>query len=229
MTADKLLTVAVAEIGNKETPININKYGAMYGWNGVAWCVQFVWACFKMAEMSELFYGGKKTASCGAVKKYAEASGLWVTGQYRRGDLVIMDFPGDKYTTNHIGIVESVDGSILTTIEGNTSADNKGSQDNGDGVYRRRRDTKKVKIVGAYRPEYYPEEEEMTQEQFNSMMNVYLRERSEAEPAEWSKTAREWAEENGYIKGDQNGKRHYLSFCTREELVQILYNMKKEN
>lgn len=73
---------------------------------------------------------------------------------------------------------------------------------------------------------YKPEEEEMTQEQFNSMMNTYLLNLANESPSDWSKEARNWAEKNGIISGDQHGNKQYKKFCTREELVQILYNQK---
>lgn len=69
------------------------------------------------------------------------------------------------------------------------------------------------------------EEEEMTQEKFNEMMNVYLEQLSEKDPSGWSADARAWAEENGYINGDERGKRKYQKFTTREELAQVLYNI----
>lgn len=65
----------------------------------------------------------------------------------------------------------------------------------------------------------------LTQEQFNAMMNNYLADLAKKEPSEWSKEAREWAEKNGYINGDQNGNKQYKKFATREELAQLLYNI----
>ena len=103
------------------------------------------------AGASLLFYGGNKTASCSVLKKYAVANKQWVTSDYRPGDLVMMNFSG-KSTPQHIGIVESIDGDTLTTIEGNTSFDDKGSQSNGGAVARKQRNLKY--IVGAYRPFY---------------------------------------------------------------------------
>lgn len=74
------------------------------------------------------------------------------------------------------------------------------------------------------------EEEEMTQEQFNKMMDVYLAERAKQEPADWSKEAREWAEkdENGQalVQGTGTGQA-YKMFLTREEMVTILHRLVK--
>ena len=67
------------------------------------------------------------------------------------------------------------------------------------------------------------EEDEMTQEQFNAMMDVYLAQRAERAPSDWSKPAREWAESVGLVAGDGAGNRRYQSFTTREEAVQMFY------
>ena len=66
--------------------------------------------------------------------------------------MLIYDFPGTAYKTDHCGICESVSGQYVTAIEGNTSNGNTGSQSNGDGVYRRKR--KLSLVLGAYRPKY---------------------------------------------------------------------------
>lgn len=68
------------------------------------------------------------------------------------------------------------------------------------------------------------DEDMITQEQFNAMMDNYLSDLAKKDPSAWSKEAREWAEKNGIISGDENGNKQYKKFATREELVQILYN-----
>lgn len=66
------------------------------------------------------------------------------------------------------------------------------------------------------------QEEEMTQEDFNKMMSVYLADLAKQDPGDWSADARSWAEENGIVTGDEGGKR-YKSLITREEAVTMLY------
>ena len=66
------------------------------------------------------------------------------------------------------------------------------------------------------------QEEEMTQEQFNKMMDVYLQQRAVQPPREWSAADRKWAEENGIIEGDPDGNKRYQSFISREEAVAML-------
>ena len=70
------------------------------------------------------------------------------------------------------------------------------------------------------------EDVEMTQSNFNKMMDVWLTQQAKLSPADWSAAARKWAESNGYIKGDENGNKMYKKPVTREELVQMLYNIK---
>lgn len=65
-------------------------------------------------------------------------------------------------------------------------------------------------------------EEEMTQEQFNKMMDVYLTQQEAKEPSDWSADARNWAEGEGIIAGDTNGNKMYKAFCTREQMVVFL-------
>jgi hypothetical protein len=71
------------------------------------------------------------------------------------------------------------------------------------------------------------EGEEVTQEQFNAMMNTYLAGLGEKEPGEWSVEARTWAEEQGLIQGDENGKKKYKQSCTREQMVVFLHRFFK--
>lgn len=68
-------------------------------------------------------------------------------------------------------------------------------------------------------------QKEMTQEQFNEMMDNWLARRA-AEPASgWSKKERAWMEEMGLIRGDEAGSKSYKSFCTREELAAVIYRL----
>ena len=69
------------------------------------------------------------------------------------------------------------------------------------------------------------EEEPVTYETFKEYMDQYLLERASRKPAEWSAEARTWAEEKGVIKGDDQGRKKYLSWPTREELVEILFRI----
>lgn len=144
-TAAQVLTIAQSQVGYKEGRNNSNKYGAAYGMNNVSWCMEFIWWCFKQAGMD--FY---KTASCTACYKHY-ASRAVSRNSLKPGDIVFFDWDGSG-DCDHVGIVESVGSSRVTTIEGNTSSGNSGSQSNGDGVYRRYRTYSQ--IAKAIRPAY---------------------------------------------------------------------------
>ena len=65
-------------------------------------------------------------------------------------------------------------------------------------------------------------EDDMTQAEFDKMMENYLARLRQDPPSDWSRGAREWAEKNGIIKGDENGDKQYKAFVTREQLVTFL-------
>ena len=84
-------------------------------------------------------------------------------------------------------------------------------------------------IPAAPKPEIKEEEEEMTQEQFNAMMNNWIAEQAKKAPGEWSADQREWGERNGLIAGDTNGNKMYKKFLTREEFIAVLYRALHRN
>lgn len=65
------------------------------------------------------------------------------------------------------------------------------------------------------------DDEMLSYEQFKEYMGRYEDEKAKADPGKWSEDAREWAEDNNIIQGDENGMR-YKSNVTREELVTVL-------
>ncbi|WP_312281967.1 CHAP domain-containing protein [Oscillibacter sp.] len=151
--ASDILNIARAELWNAESPVgsNCTKYGKWYGLDGNPWCMMFVqWCCAQAGVALPM-----RTASCGALMRAAQAAGCWVTGDYCPGDVVIYDFPGGS-ATDHTGIVESVTASGVIAIEGNTGA---GNDANGGQVQRRTRSNSL--IVGAVRPAYDIEEEQV--------------------------------------------------------------------
>ena len=157
-TVSELLDIARRQIGVKECPPNSNNvryntwyYGREVSGSAYPWCMVFVQWVFDQAKVKLPI----RTASCGALMRAAQAAGCWVTGDYRPGDVVIYDFPGGA-KTDHCGIVESVDGTYISAIEGNTS-----STSDADGGAVERRARKFSQIVGAVRPSYDKEVEEM--------------------------------------------------------------------
>lgn len=66
------------------------------------------------------------------------------------------------------------------------------------------------------------EGENVTQTEFDRMMEDYLARLGEQAPADWSEAARRWAEERGLIRGDEAGEKKYKSFVTREQMAVFL-------
>lgn len=151
MTVARVLEVARGELGTVEQPHGSNrqKYGRAYGWDGVAWCAQFVWWVLTQAGCAPLV---PKTASTVLMRDWYRARGQWHTSNPQPGDLVFFKFPGNPNPVNHVGIVEGVEpGGTLVTIEGNTAGTAAGDQRNGGMVARKRR---LANIVGFARPAY---------------------------------------------------------------------------
>lgn len=71
------------------------------------------------------------------------------------------------------------------------------------------------------------EEEIMTQAEFNKMADAYFEAKKSAQPDEWSKVERAWAEESGLVQGDEQGRKLYKSYLTREEFVVVLHRFFK--
>lgn len=210
-----ILKVACGELLVKESPAGSNnvKYNTTYYGREVydtatakyPWCVVFQWWCFRQAGASALFFGGNKTASCGALLSYAKSNGLYVSSGYAPGDLVFMRFSTKRTTPEHIGIVKEVraDGSLVT-IEGNTGI---GNDANGGQVQQRVRYA--WQALGAYRPAYEKE---------TKMDNT----------PKISKEAVEWAKVNGILQGNTSGDLMLSSPCTREQMVVFLYRYNKK-
>lgn len=156
MYAEKLMNFALSQVGTKEKPAGSNRvkynkwfYGENVSGASYPWCCAFVCYCFNHVGFGNLFYGGKKTASCANFQEYAESKKLTVSkdaGRY--GDVVTFHFGGGR--TRHIGLIikKNADGSYQT-VEGNTSTS---SDDNGGSVMIRTR--YKSQIAAIIRPKY---------------------------------------------------------------------------
>ena len=46
-------------------------------------------------------------------------------------------------------------------------------------------------------------------------------------PSDWSEDARQWAEDEGYIKGDENGDKQYKAWVTREQMAVFMQRLAK--
>lgn len=175
------------------------------------WCATTVTAAGLKAGLEAIIFG---ECSCSRMIELYKAKGRWMeTDAYRPqiGDIIMYYWKdGANYATtdctaapNHVGIVSAVNGNTLTIIEGNK----------GEAVA-----TRSVKINGRYirgyclpdyasmatkapTPQPEQEEPEVTQEQFDAMMDNYLS-RLRAKPAsEWAQTAWKKAQETKAFDG----------------------------
>ena len=164
-TARDVLNIARNDLGYKESPAGSNrtKYGEWYGLNGQPWCMMAIQFWLNQAGVPVPL----KTASCGSFMRAAQVHGQWVTVGYQPGDIVIMDFPGNKARTDHCGIVVTALTDGVRTIEGNTAV---GNDSNGGEVMERTRPLSV--IIGAYRPHYA---EENVEKEKNPVTYKYLK------------------------------------------------------
>ena len=153
VTAQKVIELAKSQIGVKEHPADSNTvkyntayYGKVVKGSAYPWCCVFIWWLFNQLGASELFYGGKKTASCTTLYNYYKKRGQAVSTP-KPGDLVFFKF--NKKTIQHIGVCVSSTASSITTLDGNTGV---GNEANGGAVMQRTRS--KSNVYGYARPAY---------------------------------------------------------------------------
>ena len=77
-------------------------------------------------------------------------------------------------------------------------------------------------VAEAMKPE---EEETMTQEAFNALMENWLKQRAEKLPSDWSEKERAWVEQMNLFRGDADGNMNYKAFCTREDVAVLIYRL----
>lgn len=201
-TAKDLLNIAIGELGIKESPANSNNvkyntwyYGKPVSGSSYPWCVVFVQWIFNQCN----FPLPVKTASCSVLMKVAKSAGMWVTSDYRPGDVVIYDWKKDGYV-DHCGIVETSGGTSVVAIEGNTAI---GNDSDGGEVMRRTRTISQ--IVGAVRPNYDQEEDmdvtKLTKDDIRYLISQIQSVLSEDEPSETLKPELEEAIAMGITDG----------------------------
>jgi cell wall-associated NlpC family hydrolase len=148
-----VVDIAKSQLNYRETGNNDTIYGKWFGLNNQPWCAMFVSWCYDQAGLvSKVAAQTKKGfASCDAgLKWFTKKNKIVPVGQAQPGDLVFFQFDKDAQA-DHVGICASNDGKgFLMVYEGNTSADSKGSQSNGDGVFLKKRSYSL--IMGVARP-----------------------------------------------------------------------------
>lgn len=148
------LEVAITQIGQEEKPIGSNwghpvqDYLASVDINFPAsWCMAFLYWCFRKASL-DLLIENPMIKSGGVLKEWDTNHFEYKIEPHSRlqpGDIFIQDHGGGL---GHCGIIESIDGDTLHTIEANTN--NNGSRE-GYAVERKTRPRTDPKIIGYLR------------------------------------------------------------------------------
>lgn len=193
--ASDLVLAASGQVGVRESPPGSNNvryntwyYGREVSGSKYPWCMVFVQWCADRAGVKIPM----RTASCGALMRSAMAAGQWVEKDYRPGDILIFDFAGGA-RTDHCGIVESVNGADVVTIEGNT-----GSTSDSDGGQVQRRSRSLRLVVGAVRLNFEPETEGDEEE-------MAVRYNTVAECPGWARDTIQKLIDKGALNGDGTG------------------------
>lgn len=217
--ASDFVNVALADLGYKESPFGSNhtKFGAWIGLQNQPWCMSAIQYWSDKAQVALPV----RTGSCTALMNASKRVGNWVTKNYQIGDIVIFQW---KNGSRHCGIVQSVWGNKLKTVEGNTAI---GNDSNGGEVMLRDRTTEFV--LGACRPKFDEKEgTPMGYEEFLKFLEQYRTELRDNDANNYSESARTWATAHGIIQGNGTtleGQPNYMwaDFLTREQCVTMLY------
>jgi len=143
-----VLGVAAKEIGVMEDPLGsnsgprVNQYLESVGDKaGLPWCAAFVYWCFQQAASAvQLPNPAIRTGGAVDLWDQAGARGIRRVATAEAAARPILVQPGMVFVMatggghGHVGLVEKVQGVVLTTIEGNT---NNGGSREGIGVFRR--------------------------------------------------------------------------------------------
>lgn len=125
-TGTGLMKIAQKEVGTKTGKKYWEAYFGTKFRNGdsTPWCGTFVTWCFKKAGLYSLIKDIEDYGNLGYVPSYsayANKKKIWVSAnKAKAGDIIIFG------SSSHVGLVKSVSGNIITTIEGNTGSTRNG-------------------------------------------------------------------------------------------------------
>lgn len=188
-TSEQILAVAAREIGYRESTGRRTKFGEWSGYNGQPWCMSFVQWVYHQAG-ADLPY---MTASCGTLLRwYRQNQPECVVKDPVPGCIIIFNFPGTPYSTDHTGLFVSKTATQITSIDGNTSG---GNDSNGGCVQRRTRP------LGYANPTYIVpralknDEEDEDMKRYNTMEEI-------SQDAPWAAETVRKLVESGALKGN---------------------------
>ena len=195
------------------------------------WCAATVTAAGIQAGLHDIILG---ECSCSRMIALYQAVGRWMENDAYRpqpGDIIMYDWDDtgageNKGAPEHVGIVAEVNGNTLTIIEGNK----------GQAVATRTMAVNGRYIRGYCLPDYAGKAEsedddmdisKLTDEQILELANRLTEVLGKQPPSDWSEDARQWAEDEGYIKGDENGDKQYKAWVTREQMAVFMQRLAK--
>ena len=217
-TSEQILAIAAREIGYREGAGQRTKFGEWSGYNGQPWCMSFVqWVYHQAgADLPHM------TASCGILLRwYQQNQPECIVKDPVPGCIVIFDWPGTSYDTDHTGLFVSKTATQITSIDGNTSG---GNDSNGGWVQQRARAisyANPIYIVPKELNNEKEEDEDMTQETWNKHMANYLAELEKKDPT-FEQDALIWGQQNGLMQGDASGRLMAKAFVTRGQFMVVL-------
>jgi hypothetical protein len=119
-------------------------FGKQYGWNLVAWCMEFDWCMFKDVHLDAII---PKTASVAAMTAYAKTHGAW--SEYPSvGALVNFSNSG------HTEICVGFDKDTVYTKGGNSIKTGSADNGQGNGVWSHETPRRAAKVVGYFAPRF---------------------------------------------------------------------------
>lgn len=125
-TGTELMKIAQKEVGTKTGKKYWEAYFGTKFRNGdsTPWCGTFVTWCFKKAGLYSLIKDIEDYGNLGYVPSYsayANKKKIWISAnKAKAGDIIIFG------SSSHVGLVKSVSGNVITTIEGNTGSTRNG-------------------------------------------------------------------------------------------------------
>lgn len=119
---DRIVQIAISQIGYKEGSGNNTKYGKWYGSNNNPWCVMFISWCADQAGIPKDIVP-KMASTTGMADWYNNKKRFFTREMYipQPGDIIFFTKDGSKGGLNHTGLVVGLSGATLYTVEGNYS------------------------------------------------------------------------------------------------------------
>lgn len=114
---DKILDNARKNLGYHEGPNNSNKWGP----TGQPWCSYFATSMWREAGVDIPKYGFTGDVYTWGERNHLAYDKADLAKQARPGDAILFGTGPSWSGSEHIGIIEKVDGNKITTIEGNSS------------------------------------------------------------------------------------------------------------